>query len=376
MKIEQIQTDKLIPYARNARIHTEKQIGQIAGSIKEFGFTNPILIHKDNIVIAGHGRLLAAQKLSIKKVPCIRLEHLSENQRKAYALIDNKLTENSGWDYEILNLELEQIEKLEALDLEEIGFEIPNELDENGDTEGQDNIPENVETKCKEDDLWVLGDHRLLCGDCTIESNIDILMDGQKTDMCFADPPYNLGFEYNSHNDSMQEDEYKDFCLKWFENLKRVSDKIIVTPGTKNIAMWCNINPNLQGIGCWVKKNWITSCKISNLQQWEPILFYGPFTRSRHSDLYEINRTYQKDVNDKHPCPKQIELLDDIFNSYGGETILDIFMGSGSTLIACEKTNRKCYGMEIDPHYCDVIIKRWEDFSGKTATLDKNINIS
>jgi DNA modification methylase len=200
-------------------------------------------------------------------------------------------------------------------------------------------------------------------------NDVEKLMAGERADMVFTDPPYNLGFKYNSHNDNMGASEYQDFCTEWFNCLKTVTNKIIITPGTKNLPMWMRIDSEVQGIACWVKKNWITSCKISNLQQWEPILFYGPFERSRHSDLYEINRKYQDDVGDKHTCPKQIELIEDIFNSYGQKTILDVFGGSGSTLIACEKTNRKCFMMEIDPHYCDVIVARWEKYTGKKAEL-------
>ena len=215
-------------------------------------------------------------------------------------------------------------------------------------------------------DLWQLGSHRLLCGDSTLKENIERLMNNEKADMVFTDPPYNLGFKYNSYEDEKSESEYLSFCAAWYSILKTVTKNIIITPGTKNLAMWCRIENPLH-IACWVKKNWITSCKISNLQQWEPILFYGDFERSRSSDLYEQTRVYQKDVGENHPCPKQVSFIEDILKHYSKNSVLDVFLGSGTTLIACEKTGRKCYGMELDPAYCDVIIKRWEDFTGKKA---------
>lgn len=365
-----VDIDLLQPHPHNPNKHPEKQIKYLAKIMNHQGWRNPIVVsNRSGFIIAGHGRLAAARLNKWPNCPVDKQDFANDADEYAHLIADNKIAELAEHD------DLLMIDTLKAdfadMDFDLLGipdFELPSDPDPAKD-EIEDDIPTDFETRCKPGDVWLLGKHRLLCGDATNIQHVDKLMDGQKADMVFTDPPYNIGFEYNSHDDNMADNEYKDFCNEWFVNLKTVSEKIVITPGTKNLPMWMTIDSNTRGIACWVKKNWITSCYISHLQQWEPILFYGPFKRSRSTDLYEINRKHQKDVGDKHTCPKQIELLEEIFNSYGEKTILDVFGGSGSTLITCEKTNRKCFMMEIDPHYCDIILKRWEDYSSKEAKL-------
>lgn len=377
LKIVVKNVDDLIPYARNSRTHSEEQVLQIASSIREFGFNNPVLIDQDGGIIAGHGRVLAARKVGISKVPTIELSHLTETQKKAYVIADNKIALNAGWDDGMLKLELEEL-KLADFDIDLTGF---NDEEFNllmGETETQkegltddDAIPELTEDPVtKQGDIWILGNHRVMCGDSTSIDSVETLMDGKRCDLGFCDPPYNLGFEYNSYDDNKSDGEYQEFSELWFSNLSLNTDRQIVTLGTKNIQVMSSLG-KVAGVACWVKKNWITSCHIAKLQQWEPIFFFGDFTKyKRVSDLFEINRVVQKDVGDSHTCPKQIALIEDIFFHYSKDSVLDLFGGSGTSLIACEKTGRESLLMELDPKYVDVIVKRWQDFTGKDAVLE------
>ena len=358
----------LKPDQKNARKHNPRNIGMVANSLREVGAARSGVIDEKGNILAGNGTYEALSEAGIEKVKIVQADGnewvvvqrkgLSEKQKLKLALYDNRSAELAEWDKEVLaDIDPEIMESMFSTD------ELEDLLDNVGGSEeldGEDDVPEAPEKAISQlGDLYQLGQHRLLCGDSTAKDAVDKLMDGQKADMVFTDPPYNLGFQYNSYDDNQSDSDYKSFCSKWFRNLKGVCEKIIITPGTKNLSMWFSIDSDVQGVGVWVKKNWTTSCKISHLQQWEPILFYGPFKRDRPSDLYEFNRKYQKDVGESHSCPKQIELLEDIFTHYSKSSILDVFGGSGSTLIASEKLNRKCYMMELDPQYCDVIVKRF-----------------
>lgn len=377
--IKRVATVDLIPYANNSRVHSDEQVNQIAASIKEFGFLNPIIVDGDNGIIAGHGRVMAANKLGIKELPCVDASHLSEAQKKAYIIADNKLALNSEWDNDLLRVELEGLQELD-FDLSLTGF---NE-DELGDLLNVELLPEYeedadgevieppAEPKTKEGDVWVLGKHRLMCGDSTSIDAVDALMNTNKAQFGFCDPPYNLGFKYNSYDDNKSEDEYIEFSKTWFSNLQIYTDRQAVTLGTKNIDVMAMLDKPA-GVACWVKKNWITGCHIAKLQQWEPIFFFGDFTKhKRTSDLFEINRQVQKDVGDNHTCPKQIKLIIEIVENYSdkNDNVMDLFGGSGTTLIACEKTGRTAFLMELDPKYCDVIINRWQTLTGKDAVLE------
>ena len=377
--IKRVATVDLIPYANNSRVHSDEQVNQIAASIKEFGFLNPIIVDGDNGIIAGHGRVMAANKLGIKELPCVDASHLSEAQKKAYVIADNKIALNSDWDVNVLRVEFEALKELD-FDLTLTGFS----LDELSDFEIEELAPEYEEDadgeiiepppepKTKDGDVWILGKHRLMCGDSTSIDAVDKLMNKHTVPFGFCDPPYNLGFRYNSYDDNKPDSEYIEFSREWFANLKAFTQRQAVTLGTKNIPIMANLS-DVAGVGCWVKKNWITGCHIAKLQQWEPIFFYGDYTKhKRTSDLYEINRKVQIDVGDQHSCPKQIELIVDIIENYTEkhDGVLDLFGGSGTTIIACEKLSRIGYSMELDPRYCDVIINRWQTLTGKDATLE------
>jgi len=388
-----VPVDSLIPYARNARTHSEEQIAQIAASIREFGWTNPILTDGDKGVIAGHGRLAAARKLELTEVPVIELGHLTPEQKKAYILADNRIALNSGWDEELLKLELQELQGVD-FDLDLLGFgdeEIERLL--NGDDAGgglteDDAIPEApVDPVSRPGDLWILGNHRLLCGDSTVLTDVERLMDGQLADMAFTDPPYNVDYGNNAKdkmrgkdrrilNDALGEGFYQflyDACV----NL------LLVTKGGCYVAMssselhtlqkaWLDAGGKWSTFIIWAK-NTFTLGRADYQRQYEPIL-YGWKQGSDHfwcgdrdqSDIWNYNKPR---VNDLHPTMKPVELVERAIknSSKTRDIVLDLFGGSGTTLIACEKNNRQARLMELDPKFVDVIVKRWEDYTGKKA---------
>ena len=387
--------DALIPYARNARTHSDTQVAQIAASIAEFGWTNPILIDGERGLIAGHGRLLAARKLELQEVPAIELAHLTPEQKKAYILADNKLAENAGWDAELLKLELVEL-KAADFDMELMGF-TNKELDEflGMDEEGgglteDDAIPETpVDPVSRPGDLWILGNHRLLCGDSTVLADVEHLMGGQLADMAFTDPPYNVDYGNSAKdkirgkdrrilNDALGDGFYKflyDACL----NL------LLVTKGACYVCMssselhtlqkaWLDAGGKWSTFVIWAK-NTFTLGRADYQRQYEPIL-YGWKQGSDHfwcgdrdqSDIWNYNKPR---VNDLHPTMKPVELVERAIknSSKSRDIVLDLFGGSGTTMIACEKTSRYARLMELDPKFVDVIVKRWEDYTGQKATL-------
>ena len=378
-KIEQIKVDDLIPYVRNARTHSTEQIAQIAGSIKEFGFNNPILIDKDNGVIAGHGRLAAARKLKLESVPCVRLEHLTDAQRKAYILADNRIALNSDWETDLLATELEELKDL-GVDLECLGFnsdEIDALLNKIEGTEGltdEDDAPEVQEQAItKPGDIWVMGKHRLMCGDSTSIDAVDKLMDGNIVDMVFTDPPYNVAFNGRSGkhdvivNDNLADDEFDKFIGEVLQIIKAVN--------APSYYIWCNwkfygtLQRELEYKSCIVWAKNVFGMGTNYRHQHEFCLFNGSIDPEikNESDLWQV----KKDINYIHPTQKPVELSQRAFGNHKkAKNILDLFGGSGSTLIGCEKMTRRAFLMEIDPKYCDVIVKRWEEFSGKKAVLE------
>lgn len=394
--IELVSVNVLIPYVNNARTHDDAQIAQIAGSIKEFGFNNPVLIADDNSIIAGHGRVMAARKLGMDSVPCVRLSHLSDSQRKAYILADNRIALNSDWDSNLLALELKELDD-EGMDLSMLGFdadEINAILNPITETEGltdEDEVPEPPpEPITKLGDVWILGNHRLMCGDSTSIDAVDKLMDGQKADMVFTDPPY--GMFLNTDYDSMfgNDDKHRK-TGKRFEFVKGDHDdfnaefiNIIFAKFDycKEVFLWgadyyVDLIPNRNN-GSWVV--WDKRCN-ENMDKVVGNTFELCWSKAKHKRmvariLWSGHHGMQKDDSKKrvHPTQKPVELVCWFFDYYSmadKRVVVDLFGGSGSTLIACEKTNRQSRLMELDPKYCDVIVKRWENFTGKKAVLSE-----
>ena len=396
MKIEQIPTEKLIPYARNAKKHDAAQVSKLAGSIREFGFNNPVLIDKDNGIIAGHGRVMAAQKLELKEVPCIRLGHLTDTQRRAYILADNRLAEiGGGWDQEILKLELADLGDLD-FDLDSIGFgsEDLAGLDmedepEKSDADAEPQIDKADELRAKwgvePGQLWELGEHRLLCGDSTIPEHVAKLMAGEKAEMMFTDPPYGVSYEgghfhsgdvkIKRKREKLADDDstaiYPAFlpvalsvvdgpCYMWFADSKvRDVYNAVYDAGCELHALiiWHKTNATYAAMNAQYK------------QRHEPCLYFKPrgstlrwCGASTEATVWNQDRD---GINEFHPTQKPIALAAKAIGNHEAKIIFDAFNGSGSTLMACEQLGRKCRAIEISPAYVAVAIERWADATGK-----------
>jgi len=354
MKIEKMKVKDLIPYENNAKLHPKEQIEQIVKSIKEFGFNDPIAIDENNVIIEGHGRLLAIKQMKYKECEVIKLTHLTAQQKKAYILAHNKLTLNSDFDLEMLEIELCDIDEI---DMSDFGFDL-DFMDDNEGLTDEDDIPEvQEEPTAKRGQIWKLGNHRLMCGDSTKKEDVEKLMDGEKADMVFTDPPF-------PNNSGIMEDMIVDIDFA-FKNARNFCDALM-------IWFWDNISfPNFEEMitsKCiWHKTNGWQSGHYESMY-----LYHND--NKRHEQLVfnanSVGGNNKRETQGFHQTPKPIELILLVFDKLKFKNIiLDLFLGSGSTLIACEKTNRKCYGMELDEHYCDVIIKRWEDFTGKKSEL-------
>jgi site-specific DNA-methyltransferase (adenine-specific) len=394
MQIEQIEIESLLPYARNSRTHSDEQTAQIAASIKEFGFTNPVLIDNENQIIAGHGRVLAARKLQLKVVPCIRLGYLTDTQKKAYVIADNKLALNSGWDEEMLALEIAEL-KDEDFDIELLGFtddelagladQIAEEVEGLTDEDDAPAVPE--EAKTKTGDIYKLGKHRLMCGDSCNVSDMEKLCDGNPVDMWLTDPPYNVAYEGKTkdsltiQNDSMSDDQFRQFLRDAY-----VTADLVMKPGAV-FYIWhadsegYNFRGAAQDAGWKVRQCliWKKSSMVMGRQDYhwkhEPCL-YGWKEGAGHLWAADRKQTtileFEKPSrNGEHPTMKPVALFEYqlLNNTKGGDIVLDSFGGSGTTLIAAEKNGRVARLMELDPKYCDVIVKRWEEFTGKKAEL-------
>lgn len=401
MKIQEIEIEKLIPYARNSRTHSDDQVAQIAASIKEFGWTNPILVDGEAGIIAGHGRLAAARKLGLKKIPVIELSHLSPTQKKALIIADNKLALNAGWDNQMLALEFEELE-LEGFDLALTGFgddEIdalkPEQVTEGlTDEDAVPDVPD--EPKTKPGDIYQLGNHRLMCGDSTSIDAVDKLMNGQKADMVFTSPPYNADTKAgdgdiftskkskklyaDGYSDNLPSSEYVDFASSVLEVCFLNTDGFIFwnvsyNAKSKNeyIKQIVNRLDYLVEQVCWKKTSTIPF-KGCLMRDWEPIYVFSTNkqnlnTKTVVSNFWQISNTGSQQENHKACFPVELPEKGIALVNVNTGIIFEPFCGSGTTMIAAEKHNRKCYGMELDPKYCDVIVKRWEDFTGKKAEL-------
>jgi DNA modification methylase len=405
----------LRPYARNARTHSKKQVKQIAASIERFGFTNPVLVSDDGEIIAGHGRVEAAQLLGLRKVPTLALSHLNDAERRAYVLADNKLALNAGWDKEILAIELQGLIDLD-FDVELTGFslaEVDLVLDEAGDSDPdgsdapEDHVPEISGTPVSlMGDLWLLGRHRLLCGDARRSDHLALLMQNERADMVFTDPPYNVKIDGNvcglgsvKHREfamatgEMSEDQFVRFltetlgnmgsvmrdgaiafvCMDWRHMGEMLAAGQSAFTELKNLVVWNKTNG---GMGAFYRSK-------------HELIFVFKQGSAEHTNSFGLGETgrYRTNVWDypgissiganrgdelaMHPTVKPVALIADAIRdcSRRGELILDGFGGSGSTLIAAEKTGRSARLIEYDPIYCDTIVRRWEQLTGKRATL-------
>ena len=382
-----VDVSELIPYTNNSRTHSDEQVLQIAASIKEFGFLNPIIVDGSNGIIAGHGRVMAAKKLGIKELPCIDASHLSEAQKKAYIIADNKLALNAGWDDEILRVEFDalreldfdltltgfSIEELEALDVEEL----EPEYEEDADGEIIEPPPE---PKTKEGDIWILGKHRLMCGDSTSIDAVEKLLSGNKIDLVFTDPPYGVEYQSNMRTKSEKfamlknDDEFLDIAPV----VDSLTDGwVFVWTSWKVQHKWIDMFNSFgypTNIVIWYKPGGgIGDLKKTFISDYEVALVWhrgAELCGKRIGSVWKVAKdgasTYV------HPTQKPVELSMEAIDktTKNGAAVLDLFGGSGSTLIGCEKTNRRAYLMELDPKYCDVIINRWQTLTGKDAILE------
>lgn len=392
---------ELKPYKKNAKKHPKEQVERIANSIKEFGFTQPVIIDTNNCVVAGHGRILGAKKAGLKQVPTVMLEDLTEEQIKAYRLVDNKLNE-SEWDFSLLDEELENL--AEEIDMGLFGLDVDmtdEELKEKKkvvvDDEYIAKIP--VKTKTKRGYIYKLGEHYLMCGDSTNEEEVAELLHGNITDICITSPPYNAGLtpseiqngkktKYNNKNDSKTKEEYKLFLqqstknairyskyafiniqqlagnkvalIEWLYSFrKHLADTIIWDKINGQPAMGKNIlNSVFEFVFCFSKEN--AKRAIGTIE------FRGTLDNIIHLKSQHKNE-YAKEHNATYP----IDFCSWFIQNFADKTVLDLFGGTGTTLIACEQLEKQCYMMELDERYCDIIIDRWEKYTGKKGKLVK-----
>jgi DNA modification methylase len=370
---------KLVPYVNNARTHSPEQINKLRSSLREFGFINPVIIDRDFGVIAGHGRILAAKEEGIAEVPCVFADHLTEAQKKAYILADNRMAMDAGWDEELLRVEIEALQA-EAFDLSLTGFdekELSDLFKRDGDVQEDDfDVDAELEkpTFSKSGDVWTLGRHRLVCGDSTKAETFDTLMQGRKANLVVTDPPYNVNYEGTAgkiKNDNLADEKFYQFLFDAFSNIEKVmaDDASIYvfhadTEGLNFRKAFADAGFYLSGCCIWKKPSLVLGRSPYQWQH-EPCL-YGWKKSGKHqwyadrkqTTIWEFEKTKK---NTDHPTMKPIPLLAyPIQNSSMSNTlVLDPFGGSGSTLIACEQTDRDCYTIELDEKYCDVIVKRY-----------------
>jgi DNA modification methylase len=395
--IERVDVSALTTFSGNPRTHSDTQIDQIAASIREFGWTNPILVDAGGTIIAGHGRLAAATRLGLDQVPVIRLGHLSDAQRKALVIADNQLALNAGWDEVALSGLIRELDA-EKFELDLLGFESAD-LDrylsglegEDAAEAGEDDLPEvPVVPTSRPGDLWILGNHRLLCGDATVVTDVERLMDGQLADMATLDPPYNVDYANAAKNKSLAKDRRilndalgEDFYRFLYDTCVNL---LMVTKGACYVCMSSSELHTLQKAftdagGKWSTfiiwaKNTFTLGRADYQRQYEPIL-YGWKQGADHfwcgardqGDVWFVDKPR---VNDLHPTMKPVELIERAIrnSSKSRDIVLDLFGGSGTTLIAAQRTGRSARLLELDPKYADVIIERWQNLTGDVAVLD------
>lgn len=394
--------DELIPYARNSRTHSEEQILQIASSIREFGFNNPVLIDQDGGIIAGHGRVLAARKIGMNEVPTIELRHLTETQKRAYVIADNKIALNAGWDEEMLKLELEEL-RLADFDIDLTGFtdEEFNLLMDEPETQKEgltddDEVPAVVEDPItKPGDIWVLGNHRVMCGDSTSIDAVELLMDGFKSDICFTSPPYNASVvisdgkhdkKYKNYDDNLSSGDYCDFLMSFTCIAKSMCDYCFIniqSLANNKISLIDYLYKNKDSFADYIiwDKCGAEPAMANNVlnSQFEFVYVFSNKAnraigsidfRGTLSNVVNIPSRKDKDYSSIHKATFPVAFAEYFVTNFAKKSVYDPFGGTGSTLIACEKTGRESRLMELDPKYVDVIVKRWQDFTGKDAVLE------
>ncbi len=383
-KFEIVPVVEITPDARNARKHSDEQIKELRRSLREFGFVNPLLIDKDKKVIAGHGRLTAAIAEGMTAVPCVYVEHLTEAQRRAYMLADNRLAEHATWDSALLTEELKFLDDL-GFDVTVTGFDLPEPEREAVDDGYEPELPKVAKSKVGQ--VYRLGRHRLLCGDSTNPEHVSLLKDGALADMLLTDPPYNVDYkgktkdELTIENDSQSDESFHDFLVKAFANAQE-----LMKPGAVFYVWHADSNGYIfrsavQEAGLTVRQCliWVKNSMVMGRQdyQWkhEPCL-YGWKDGAGHLWASDRKQTtileFDRPTRSKeHPTMKPIPLFDYQMqnNTKGGDIVLDLFGGSGTSIMAAEQNGRTCYMAEYDPRYVDVIIDRWEKFTGEAAVL-------
>lgn len=381
-EMQLVQTAKLVPYVNNARTHSPEQIMKLRSSLREFGFINPVIIDRDYNVIAGHGRIMAAKEEGIDEVPCVFVDYLTEAQKKAYIIADNRMAMDAGWDEELLRIEIEALQA-EDFNIALTGFE-EQELadlfasDDKSDVEDDNfDLNEALEkaTFVQRGDVWQVGRHRLMCGDATSAEDVETLMDGKKANLILTDPPYGVSFTSSDglsiQNDSIKGEEFYNFLLKAFQNMAAHLEKggaayvfHADTEGLNFRRAFIDAGFHLAGCCIWVKNSLVLG-RSDYQWQHEPVL-YGFLKNGKHSWFADRSQTtiwnFNKPKRNKnHPTSKPLDLLAyPIGNSTQANSIVvDTFGGSGSTLMACEQTNRICHMMELDEKYASVILRRY-----------------
>ena len=387
--MEMVAVEKLVPYVNNARTHSPEQITKLRSSLREFGFINPVIIDKDYGVIAGHGRLMAAKEEGIKEVPCVLVDYLTEAQKKAYIIADNRFAQDAGWDEELLRIEIESLQA-EAFDVSLTGFEdqeIADLFAGDNDTGAEDDdfdLNDALEKAAfvERGDIWTVGRHRLMCGDATSADDVAALMDGKKANLGVTDPPYNVAFESSDglsiKNDKMAGDKFYEFLLSAFKNMADHLEKggaayvfHADTEGLNFRKAFIDAGFHLSGCCIWVKNSMVLG-RSDYQWQHEPVL-YGFLQNGKHFWSSKAGRSQttiwnfdKPKKNKNHPTSKPLDLLAYPIGNSSQENavVIDTFGGSGSTLMTCEQTNRICFMMELDEKYASVILRRYVEDTG------------
>ena len=380
MEIIKLNINEVIPYPDNPR-KNDNAVDAVAESIKQCGYCSPIVIDEDNVILAGHTRLKALKKLKWKEVECVRKTGLTEEQKKKYRILDNKTNELAEWDFDLLE------EEIDGLDFDgfDFGFDFNSGEDDAEIIEDEPpEVDEENESITQLGDIWQLGEHRLMCGDSTDKATVELLMDGKKADMVFTDPPYGVsytgGLQFKNgtvekNNREMIKNDDVDIYEDVFRILSQFSNGACYVwfADTKAATLYNAAEKygEIHALIIWVKNGGYGALNANYKQKHEPCLYWKPKNAklnfcgaTTETTVWEVNKD---GVNEYHPTQKPIALPAKAISNHDAETVLDLFGGSGSTLIACEQLNRTCYMMELDPKYCDVIIKRWETFTGKKA---------